>query len=167
MSNYTNNFTFANFSSTIMYDQFQEYLDIPLFIPLIIVSWLLLNVNHKYHQSLAAFESFKEQSADEIFSLQKSLSRMIGYEKPVPVMWTFGGKKDKHKLGPLRYGYPDNICKRLEEAWQNHLCDPFLYENKGVRVKMNGNYYRIYFVYMEQRDEDGGNVRAVHRNGAL
>ena len=74
-TNYTNNFTFANFSSTIMYDQFQEYLDIPLFIPLIIVSWLLLNVNHKWNKSLAAFESFKEQSADEIFSLQKLLAR--------------------------------------------------------------------------------------------
>ena len=74
-TNYTNNFTFANFSSTIMYDQFQEYLDIPLFIPLIIVSWLLLNVNHQWNKSIMAFKSFKEQSADEIFTLQKLLAR--------------------------------------------------------------------------------------------
>jgi hypothetical protein len=74
-TNYTNNFTFANFSSTIMYDQFQEYLDNPMFIPLIIVSWLLLNVNHKCNKSIVAFKSFKEQSADEIFTLQKLLAR--------------------------------------------------------------------------------------------
>ena len=75
-TNYTNNNTFANFSSTIMYDQFQEYLDNPMFIPFIIISLLFqLDLNHKWNKSLAAFESFKEQSADEIFTLQKLLSR--------------------------------------------------------------------------------------------
>ena len=74
-TNYTNNFTFANLSSTIMYDQFQEYLDNQMFIPLIIVLWLLLDLNHKWNKSLGAFKSFKEHSADEIFTLQKLLAR--------------------------------------------------------------------------------------------
>jgi len=74
MTNTTNN-TYTNFSSTIMSDQFQEYLDNQMFVPLIAMSWLFLITNHKYHQCLAAFESFKAQSADEIFSLQESLAR--------------------------------------------------------------------------------------------
>jgi hypothetical protein len=74
-TNYTYNSTYANFSSTIMSDEFREYLDNQMFIPLIVLSWLFLITNHKYRQSLKAFESFKAQSADEIFFLQDSLAR--------------------------------------------------------------------------------------------
>jgi len=74
--NFTNNTnTNTTFSFTMMSDQFQEYLDNPLFIPLIILSWLFLVTNHKYRRSLVASESFKAQSADEVFFLQQSLAK--------------------------------------------------------------------------------------------
>jgi len=76
MANFTNaNFTYANFTSTITSEQIQEYLDNPMFVPLIIMSWMFLITNHKYHKSFRAFKSFKTRSADEIFSLQVSMAR--------------------------------------------------------------------------------------------
>jgi len=83
--NFTNNTnTNTTFSFTMMPDQFQEYLDNPLFIPLIILSWLFLVTNNKYRRSLVASESFKAQSADEVFFLQQSLAKenMINTLRP-------------------------------------------------------------------------------------
>jgi hypothetical protein len=69
----TMNSTLFN-TTTILTTQFQEYLENPLFLPFIFVFWSFMMTNHKYRQTL---ESFKNHSADEIFSLQKSLSQYM------------------------------------------------------------------------------------------
>jgi hypothetical protein len=153
--NSTINSTLFN-TTTILTTQLQGYLENPLFLPFVFVFWSFMMTNHKYRQTLNTLESFKNQSADEIFSLQKSLSRLIGSGIPPSVKWSF----DSKKAGVNTHAYPANINKILEEAWQRHIDTQDSY---GVQLDFNGFNYNVDFVCMEQRNNNTGNIRAVHR----
>ena len=71
--NSTINSTLFN-TTTILTTQLQGYLENPLFLPFVFVFWSFMMTNHKYRQTLNTLESFKNQSADEIFSLQELLA---------------------------------------------------------------------------------------------
>ena len=154
--NSTINSTLFN-STTLLTTQLQEYLENPLFLPFVFVFWSFMMTNHKYRHTLNTLESFKNQSADEIFTLQKSLSRLIASGIPPSVKWSFDGKK----AGVNTHAYPANINKILEEAWQGHTHDS--HARDGVQLVFNGVNYNIDFVCMEQRNNHTGNIRAVHR----
>ena len=80
---FTNN-TFTNSSDTVTITMFKEYLNDPMVVFLVIITWSLMMTNHKYRQTLDTFKAFKKQSADEIFSLQQSLSQYM-YDTSLPV----------------------------------------------------------------------------------
>ena len=154
--NSTINSTLFN-STTLLTTQLQEYLENPLFLPFVFVFWSFVMTNHKYRQTLNTLKSFKNQSADEIFSLQKSLSRLIASGIPPSVKWSFDGKK----AGVNTHAYPANINKIIEEAWQRAGVGGDGLD--GVQLDFNGLNYTIDFVCMEQRNNNTGNIRAVHR----
>ena len=156
--NSTINSTLFN-TTTLLTTQLQGYLENPLFLPFVFVFWSFVMTNHKYRQTLNTLKSFKNQSADEIFSLQKSLSRLIASGIPPSVKWSFDGKK----AGVNTHAYPANINKILEEAWQGVKKGTPTPRGEGVQLVFNGVNYNIDFVCMEQRNNHTGNIRAVHR----
>ena len=71
------NNTFTNSSDTITFTLLQEYLNDPMVVFLVIITWSFMLTNHKYRQTLDILATFKKQSADEIFSLQQSISQYM------------------------------------------------------------------------------------------
>ena len=71
------NNTFTNSSDTITFTLLQEYLNDPMVVFLVIITWSFMVTNHKYRQTLDILATFKKQSADEIFSLQQSISQYM------------------------------------------------------------------------------------------
>ena len=71
------NNTFTNSSDTITFTLLQEYLNDPMVVFLVIITWSFMLTNHKYRQTLDILAAFKKQSADEIFSLQQSISQYM------------------------------------------------------------------------------------------
>jgi len=48
-----------------------------MFVFLVLFTWSFMMTNHKYRKTLDILKAFKKQSADEIFSLQQSLSQYM------------------------------------------------------------------------------------------
>ena len=100
--NSTINSTLFN-STTLLTTQLQEYLENPLFLPFVFVFWSFVMTNHKYRQTLNTLKSFKNQSADEIFSLQKSLFQNCPVEKATKA------DKAKNRSDALGRVYEDEV----------------------------------------------------------